>query len=43
MKLYLSSYKIGNKTEILKEWQEKYGNKIIFIANSRDHKDTKLC
>ena len=42
MKLYLSSYKVGNKTEVLKEWQKKYGNKIIFIANSRDHKEETI-
>ena len=38
MKLYLSSYKVGNKTEVLKNWQKRNGNRIIFIANSRDHK-----
>lgn len=42
MKLYLSSYKLGNKTEFLKEWREKHGNKIIFISNSRDHKEETL-
>ena len=42
MKLYLSSYKVGNKKEVLKEWQKKHGNKIIFIANSRDHKEETL-
>ena len=38
MNLYLSSYKLGNKKEVLKDWQKRNGNKIIFIANSRDHK-----
>lgn len=36
MKLYLSSYKIGNKPEILKKWIEEHNNKICLIANSRD-------
>lgn len=36
MKLYLSSYKLGNKTEVLKKWIEKNGSKIVIIANSRD-------
>lgn len=36
MKLYLSSYKLGNKTEVLKKWIEENGNKIVIIANSRD-------
>lgn len=36
MQLYLSSYKLGNKQEILKEWIKNHGNKIILIANSRD-------
>lgn len=36
MKLYLSSYKLGNKQEILKNWIKEHGNKIILIANSRD-------
>lgn len=36
MKLYLSSYKIGNKTEELKKWIDEHGNKICLIPNSRD-------
>lgn len=36
MQLYLSSYKLGNKQEILKSWIKEHGNKIILIANSRD-------
>lgn len=36
MKLYLSSYKIGNEVNELKKWIEKYGNKIVLIPNSRD-------
>lgn len=36
MKLYLSSYKVGNKTEELKKWIDQYGNKICLIPNSRD-------
>lgn len=37
MKLYLSSYKIGDKPEILVEWIKKHGNNILLIANSRDN------
>lgn len=36
MLLYLSSYKLGNKTEILKKWIQENGNTIVIIANSRD-------
>ena len=36
MLLYLSSYKLGNKIEVLKHWIKENGNKIILIANSRD-------
>ena len=36
MKLYLSSYKIGDKTEELKKWIDKNGNKICLIPNARD-------
>lgn len=36
MKLYLSSYKLGNEIEELKKWIEEYGNKIVLIPNSRD-------
>lgn len=36
MKLYLSSYKIGNKSDELKKWISEHGNKICLIPNSRD-------
>jgi len=36
MLLYLSSYKLGNEIEILKEWIKKHGSDIVLIANSRD-------
>ncbi len=36
MKLYLSSYKLGDKTEFLKSHIEEYGNKIAYIANALD-------
>ncbi len=36
MKLYLSSYKVGNKKEVLEQWVKENGNKIAIIANSRD-------
>ena len=36
MKLYLSSYKLGDKTEELKKWIADYNNKICLIPNSRD-------
>lgn len=36
MKLYLSSYKLGNKQDVLRQWIRENGNKIILIANSRD-------
>lgn len=36
MKLYLSSYKIGNRKEELKKWIYEHGNKICLIPNSRD-------
>lgn len=36
MKLYLSSYKIGNKIDELKKWIIEHGNKICLIPNSRD-------
>lgn len=37
MKLYISSYKLGNKKEELINWLETHDNKIGLIANSRDH------
>ena len=36
MKLYLSSYKLGNHTEELENWIEEHGNKILLIPNSLD-------
>jgi len=36
MKLYLSSYKVGNRIEELKKWIDEHGNKICLIPNSRD-------
>lgn len=36
MKLYLSSYKLGNKTEELKKWITEHNRKICLIPNSRD-------
>ena len=36
MKLYLSSYKLGNNIDELKKWIAQNGNKIILIPNSRD-------
>ena len=36
MKLYLSSYKVGNKIEELRKWIIEHGNKICLIPNSRD-------
>ena len=36
MLLYLSSYKLGNEIEVLKNWIKENGNDIVLIANSRD-------
>ena len=36
MKLYLSSYKLGDKKEELKKWIVEHINKICLIPNSRD-------
>ena len=36
MLLYLSSYKLGNKTDILKKWLKENEKTIVIIANSRD-------
>ena len=36
MKLYLSSYKVGDKVEELRKWISEHGNKICLIPNSRD-------
>ena len=38
MILYLSSYKLGNKTDYLKNWIKENNNKILLIPNSRDAK-----
>ena len=41
MKFYLSSYKYGKeeKKEVLKDWIKVHGNKVVYIANSRDYKE----
>lgn len=36
MKLYLSSYKLGNNIDELKKWIMEHGNKLALIPNSRD-------
>ena len=36
MKLYLSSFKIGNETQVLKEWIAENDNKICLIFNALD-------
>lgn len=36
MKLYLSSYKIGNETSELLKWKQNHGNKIFVIPNAVD-------
>ena len=36
MLLYMSSYKLGNRTDVLKNWIKENGSKIALIANSRD-------
>jgi len=36
MKLYLSSYKVGNATEELKKWIKEHNKRICLIPNSRD-------
>ena len=36
MKLYLSSYKVGNQTKELKKYIDEHGKKICLIPNSRD-------
>ncbi len=38
MKLYLSSYKFGNKIYFLKKWIEKNDNRIILITSAKDAK-----
>ena len=36
MKLYMSSYKLGNEISFLKQWINEHGNRIVLIPNSRD-------
>ena len=36
MLLYMSSYKIGSRADVLKDWIKKNGNKIVFIENAMD-------
>lgn len=36
MKLYLSSYKIGDETQVMRNWIAHNGNKILIIANAKD-------
>ena len=36
MNFYLSSYKVGDRTDELKKWINEHGNKICLIPNSRD-------
>ncbi len=36
MKLYLSSYKLGNKTEELKKWIKENNNRICLITSAKD-------
>lgn len=38
MILYLSSNKLGNKTNFLKDWIENNSKKIVLITNARDAK-----
>ncbi len=38
MVLYLSSYKLGKRTDILKKWIKNNNNKILLIPNARDAK-----
>ena len=37
MKLYLSSHKIGTRTEIMRDWIINHGNKILIVADAKDH------
>ncbi len=36
MKLYLSSFKLGNNTNYLRNWIGENNNKILLIPNARD-------
>lgn len=36
MKLYLSSYRLGNKESFLKEWAKKHDNRVLIIINAQD-------
>lgn len=38
MKLYLSSYLLGNKIDEIKKWIKENNNKILLICNARDAK-----
>ena len=38
MKLYLSSYRLGDKVDYLKKWISENGRKILLIVNARDAK-----
>ncbi|MBP3708722.1 MAG: Type 1 glutamine amidotransferase-like domain-containing protein [Clostridia bacterium] len=38
MKLYLSSYRLGNDSQYLKDWISNNDNKILLIPNARDAK-----
>ena len=33
MKLYLSSYKVGNEIDVLKKWIEEHENKLVIPKN----------
>lgn len=41
MKFYLSSYKYGTEEYkvVLKDWIKVHGNKVVYIANSKDYKE----
>ena len=41
MVLYLSSQKLGEKTEYLREWIKEHNNKILLIYNALDAKGTE--
>lgn len=36
MQLYMSSYKMGNRTDVLKNWIENHDNRIMMITSARD-------
>ncbi|MCL2468787.1 MAG: peptidase E [Alphaproteobacteria bacterium] len=39
MKLYLSSFKLGDRVDYLKAWQHAHNNKIAVIPNAIDYRD----